>query len=171
MLGAAPLLYQPGRGQEQCTLQTPYGGQPMWRIRSVAWAGVIGAALLAAEDKPRSFTFKKGAIGKLPAGWKADHTGKGEGSIWKVVADDTAPSGSGCALAQTSAKGAGAYFNLCVIEDTKYRNLAISVAFKAIRGKEDQGGGLVWRYRDHGNYYICRMNPLEDNFRLRIAEK
>jgi hypothetical protein len=40
------------------------------------------------------------------------------------------------------------------------------VAFKAMLGKEDQGGGLVWRYQDVNNYYICRMNPLEDNFRV-----
>jgi len=24
----------------------------------------------------------------------------------------------------------------------------------------------VWRYLDANNYYICRMNPLEDNFRI-----
>jgi hypothetical protein len=23
-----------------------------------------------------------------------------------------------------------------------------------------------WRYRDANNYYVCRMNPLESNFRL-----
>ena len=40
------------------------------------------------------------------------------------------------------------------------------MAFKAVKGKEDQGGGIVWRYKDAGNYYICRMNPLEDNFRV-----
>ena len=33
-------------------------------------------------------------------------------------------------------------------------------------GKLDQGGGPVWRYKDAGNYYIARMNPLEDNFRV-----
>jgi hypothetical protein len=24
----------------------------------------------------------------------------------------------------------------------------------------------MWRYKDSGNYYVVRMNPLEDNFRL-----
>jgi hypothetical protein len=42
----------------------------------------------------------------------------------------------------------------------------MSVAFKAVRGKNDRGGGLVWRYQDHNNYYIARMNPLEDNYRV-----
>src|SRR5580704_17072740 len=48
------------------------------------------------------FKFGKADVGKLPAGWKAAHTGKGEGSVWKVVADDTTPSKSGYALAQTA---------------------------------------------------------------------
>src|SRR5207249_845865 len=38
--------------------------------------------------------------------------------------------------------------------------------FKAVKGKEDQGGGVVWRLQDADNYYIARMNPLENNFRL-----
>ena len=40
------------------------------------------------------------------------------------------------------------------------------VSFKAVKGEKDQGGGLVWRYQDANNYYVARMNPLEDNFRV-----
>jgi hypothetical protein len=32
-------------------------------------------------------------------------------------------------------------------------------------GETDRGGGLVWRYRDPQNYYICRWNPLENSLR------
>ena len=39
----------------------------------------------------------------MPAGWKAAKTGSGAGSVWKVVADESAPSKSGFALAQTAA--------------------------------------------------------------------
>src|SRR5262249_12366906 len=42
----------------------------------------------------------------------------------------------------------------------------LSVELKAISGNNDRGGGLVWRYRDSGNYYVTRFNPLEDNFRV-----
>jgi hypothetical protein len=35
-----------------------------------------------------------------------------------------------------------------------------------MKGEKDQGGGVVWRYQDANNYYIARMNPLEDNFRV-----
>jgi hypothetical protein len=113
----------------------------------------------------QTFLFAPADLAKLPAGWKAEHTGKGEGSVWKVVEDNSAPSGNGAVLAQTAASP-DRFFNLCVVEDSRFRDLELQVAFKAVRGKNDQGGGLVWRYRDHDNYYIARMNPLEDNFRV-----
>jgi Domain of Unknown Function (DUF1080) len=134
-------------------------------LASVVFLGLVAGFGLAADEKARTFTFTKDEVGKLPKGWKADHTGKGEGSIWKVVADDTAPSKKGYVLAQT-AEGPNPFFNLCVAEDTKYQDVDITVSFKAIKGKLDQGGGVVWRYQDADNYYIARMNPLEDNFRV-----
>ena len=126
---------------------------------------LIGATLLAADERGRTIKFSKDDVGKVPAGWKADKTGTGEGSVWKVVTDDTAPSKTGYVLAQT-AESPGSLFNLCVADDTSFKDLEASVAFKAIRGQKDQGGGLVWRYQDANNYYIARMNPLEDNYRV-----
>jgi hypothetical protein len=126
---------------------------------------VFATALLAEDRKTQALRFSKNDIGKLPAGWKAAQTGKGEGSIWKIVADDTAPSKSGVALAQT-AESPNALFNICVAEGTSFADVEVMVAFKALKGKNDQGGGFVWRYQDANNYYICRMNPLEDNYRV-----
>jgi hypothetical protein len=131
----------------------------------VAFVVVAGAATWAAEGKERAFKFSKDEVGKVPAGWKVEKTGKGEGSDWKVVEDNTAPSKSGVALAQL-AKSPGGVFNICVAEDTKYKDVELSVSFKAVAGDSDQGGGFVWRYQDNNNYYICRMNPLEDNYRV-----
>src|SRR5437588_8800155 len=134
------------------------------------WATVLGFLALAstcfcADEKTRSFRFSKADIGKVPSGWKAEKTGRGEGSVWQVVEDETAPSKSGYALAQT-AKSPGGLFNICVALDTKYKDVELSVSFKAIAGDGDQGGGFVWRYKDNNNYYVCRMNPLEDNYRV-----
>jgi hypothetical protein len=125
----------------------------------------LSVAVLMAADKAPRVRFTKEEVGKVPTGWKAAQTGKGEGSVWKVVADDTAPSKTGYALAQT-AQAPGPLFNLCVAEDTNYKDVEVSVAFKAMRGKSDQGGGIVWRYQDANNYYVARMNPLEDNYRV-----
>ena len=122
-------------------------------------------AAVVAEDKSPRVRWTKDDLGKVPAGWKAAKTGKGEGSVWKVVADDSAPSKSGLVLAQT-AEGPARLFNLCVAEEGRYQDVEVQVAFKAVRGKEDQGGGIVWRYQDASNYYIARMNPLESNYRV-----
>jgi hypothetical protein len=126
---------------------------------------LAGTAAGANEAKKHAFKFSKNDVGKVPAGWKVEKTGKGEGSEWKVVSDDTAPSKNGVVLAQT-AKSPGGVFNICVAEDTKYKDVELSVSFKAMAGDSDQGGGFVWRYQDNNNYYICRMNPLEDNYRV-----
>jgi hypothetical protein len=125
---------------------------------------LAGTVALAADDKAKLFKFDKADAGKLPAGWKAAQTGKGE-SVWKVVADDTAPSKSGYVLSQTTADK-DALFNLCVADEPSLKDVEVTVAFKAIKGEKDQGGGIVWRYQDANNYYIARMNPLEDNFRV-----
>ncbi len=137
----------------------------------MSWITILPASALFltafpfAEGKERGFRFVKGDLGKVPSGWKATQTNKGQGSVWKVVADASAPSKTGLALAQTAA-GPKKVFNLCVAEDSSFKDGEISVHFKAIKGKEDQGGGIVWRSQDANNYYVARMNPLENNYRL-----
>lgn len=128
---------------------------------------VLGSAttLIGADDRFRTYHFDNKDVGRVPAGWKADRTGTGEGSVWKVMADKTAPSKTGFVLAQT-AESPNAMFNLCVAEGGANQDVDVSVAFKAIRGKNDQGGGIVWRFQNAKNYYVCRMNPLEDNYRV-----
>ncbi len=110
---------------------------------------------------PTQWDFEQSPVGQLPAGWSAAKTGEGMGSIWKVLAGDTSQ-----VLAQTSSAGPNGLFNLCVADSSSYRDLELSVAIKAVAGKNDRGGGPVWRYRDDGNYYVARWNPLEDNFRV-----
>jgi hypothetical protein len=113
-----------------------------------------------------ALTLTKADLGKLPAGWAAAQTGQGTGSIWKVVADETAPSKSGLALAQTAA-GPEAMFNLCIATKAKLGlPLQMRVSLRPIEGVSDQGGGVVWLCQDANNYYITRYNPLEDNFRV-----
>jgi len=135
--------------------------------RPAIWLMVVGGMLLlgASNSSSTSLNFKDAKVGELPKGWTAAKTGTGEGSLWKVVADETSPDG-GKALAQVSDKGSGSLFNLCVADGTSYQDLDLSLMFNAVAGKEDQGGGLVWRFKDATNYYIARMNPLEDNFRV-----
>ena len=126
---------------------------------------VLAMASFARAAGPVVLSFDSATTGELPPGWTAAKTGEGSGSVWKVVDDPTAPNAKK-ALAQTSDAGPNKFFNLCVADNTSYADLDLSVAFKAVAGKLDQGGGLVWRYKDANNYYVARMNPLEDNFRV-----
>ena len=111
---------------------------------------------------PFVLSLDKAKVGELPEGWSAAKTGEGPGSVWRVLKDK----GGKKVLAQTSDEGPAGVFNLCVAENSSFADTDVSVAFKAMAGKLDQGGGPVWRYKDDNNYYIARMNPLEDNYRV-----
>jgi len=122
--------------------------------------------MFLAADVPQDnwLNLETAQVGKLPQGWISAKTGEGPGSVWQVLEDSTAPGGK--ALAQTSAEGPRRLFNLCMAEKANFLDVDLRVAMKAVAGKIDQGGGLVWRYKDANNYYIARMNPLENNYRL-----
>ena len=121
--------------------------------------------LVTANAGAEQWDFEDAKLGKLPAGWSTAKTGKGPGSVWRVLEDKTAPKG-GKVLAQVSSDGPKPLFNLCVVDAASYTDVDLCVSFKGLRGKIDQGGGPVWRYKDKDNYYVARMNPLESNFRL-----
>lgn len=128
---------------------------------------VIGVVLLAsgliAQNPEKTWNFDSDKPGGLPEGFTSEF---GE---WRVVADPTAPSKPNV-LAQL-AKNSGSTFNVTLISGASYKDLDISVKIKAIAGKEDQGGGLIWRAKDAKNYYVARYNPLEDNYRVYKIEK
>ena len=128
------------------------------------------AGLLSAEkgDRPGEieWSFNEDRIGGLPKGFKVDETsGTGTRATWKIVADGSAPSKSQI-VALTESKNSGQTYNLLIAEKTQFKDLEVEVMVKALGGKEDQGGGPIWRAKDENNYYISRWNPLEDNFRV-----
>ncbi len=118
----------------------------------------------AADPKPFQQDFEDAKVGDVPKGWTVAKTGTGEGSVWKAVEDMTAPKGAKV-LAQVG-ESPNALFNLCVANDTSFVDVELSVAFKAVKGEDDQGGGVMWRYADADNYYIARFNPRENNYRV-----
>ena len=111
------------------------------------------------------FDFEDMQPGNLPDTWSTALTGKGDPGKWEIISDKN-ESGPTKVLAQTSMENFGYHFDVAVAKETNFKNLTLSVEFKAIKGEEDQGGGPVWRYRDADNYYIARANPLENNFRI-----
>src|SRR5207245_11508444 len=95
--------------------------------------------------------------GAPPQGWTATKTGYGRAK-WTVEKDATAPSPPNV-LKQSGQ----ATYPVCLKDDTNLRDGFVEVKFKAISGKEDQAGGVIWRAKDSNNYYIARANALEDN--------
>jgi len=134
------------------------------RYASLLVVLALGAAFPGSAAEPFRMSLKDDKVGELPKGWVAAKTGEGPGSVWKVVEDPTIADGK--ALAQTSPEGPNLLFNLCVAQETSFTDVDIELALKAVAGKKDQGGGPVWRYKDANNYYVARVNPLEDNYRL-----
>jgi hypothetical protein len=61
-------------------------------------------------------------------------------------------------------------FPCCVKQGTAISDGAVEVKFKPLSGREDQAGGLVWRWKDGDNYYVARANALENNVSLYYTE-
>lgn len=124
------------------------------------------------EDRAKTFgewDFDLDQVGAVPSGWSVHETNPGEAlATWAVISDRGAPSGRQV-LALTETVNYNGTYNLAVAEDTSYRDLDLTVRVKAVKGKEDQGGGPIWRCRDEKNYYICRINPLERNYRVYVV--
>jgi hypothetical protein len=111
------------------------------------------------------YNFDGYAPGPLPAIFTTARTGQGAMGDWQIVADDSAPSRPNV-LAQLSKDSTDYRFPVAVSNEGAFKDLELSVKFKAISGRVDEAGGLVFRYKDAGNYYLVRANALEDNFRL-----
>ncbi|MBZ5698818.1 MAG: DUF1080 domain-containing protein [Acidobacteriia bacterium] len=109
--------------------------------------------------------------GTVPKGWSVNMTHQGGAPKWEVVADKTAPSKKAYVVAQTSKSPDDNRFPLLIYDNSNLKDGEMSVAFKPISGKVDQGAGVVWRYRDPDNYYVARANALEDNVVLYKVEK
>jgi hypothetical protein len=122
---------------------------------------LIGASL---NLQAQSSNFDGDTPGTLPPGWMQGVTGRGA-PRWAVRQDESAPSKPNV-LTQS---GAGA-FPWCVRQGTSLGDGFVEVRFKALAGKEDQAGGVVWRWKDGNNYYVARANALENNVSLYYTE-
>jgi hypothetical protein len=135
----------------------------MVRIILIIFSVLVLSMSLIAQNLEAIWNFDGEQAGNIPPGFT------NEGGEWKIVADPTAPSKPN-ALAQL-AENSGSTFNLTLVKGTNYKDLDVSVRMKAIAGKENQGGGLVWRVKNAKNYYVVRHNPLENNYRLYKVEQ
>jgi hypothetical protein len=121
---------------------------------SLLACGVATAALA------ETINFDADRVGALPATWAAGVTGRGS-HRWEVQADPSAPSPPN--VLKQSARGD---FPWCVKRDVVLADGYVEVKFKPLAGKDDQAGGVVWRWKDGDNYYVARANALENNVSL-----
>ncbi len=121
---------------------------------------LLAAAVLSAQDATIDFNGDK--AGQPPSGFSTALTGRGHPGKWVVMKDDASPD-RGNVLAQTDADATDYRFPVCVYDGLTAKDADISVKFKAVSGRIDQGAGIVWRYKDKDNYYIVRANALEGN--------
>ena len=123
----------------------------------------IAAAALSAGAAGQAINFDADAIGTVPAGWTCGVTGKGS-PRWAVA---TEPGGTAKVLLQS---GSGT-FPWCVKAGTSLADGFVEARFKPLSGREDQAGGVVWRWKDGDHYYVARANALENNVSLYYTER
>ncbi len=107
------------------------------------------------------FVFDDFGPRELNANWSVALTGRGKMCSWEIINES-----SNKVLAQTSAENNDYRFNIITNNKLTYKDLQINLKFKGVEGRNDQGGGPVWRYQDADNYYVARANPLENNYRV-----
>ncbi len=136
------------------------------RKRTLIWA-VLQLSAGIAYGQNYFWDFEEVPAGSIPEGWRVEATRrKGPLPTWKVIMDSTAPSGvKVLAMAKPNHRSTGT-FNLCWTDSVQMENGTLSVKFRAVKGKIDMGGGIMWRVKDRNNYYVARYNPLENNFRI-----
>jgi DNA-binding beta-propeller fold protein YncE len=130
---------------------------------------VLGFSALALRAD--TINFGSDTPGTVPKGWSVFMTHPGGAPKWEVVADKTAPSKKPYVVGQTSQSPDDNRFPLLIYDNSNVKDGEVSVSFKPISGKIDQGAGVVWRYQNPDTYYIARCNALEDNCVLYKVEK
>src|SRR6266571_1334612 len=90
-----------------------------------------------------TINFGSDTPGAVPKGWSVNMTHPGGAPKWEVVADKTAPSKKPFVVGQTSNSPDDNRFPLLIYDNSNLKDGEVSVAFKPISGKIDQGAGVV----------------------------
>ncbi|HEX6812921.1 MAG TPA: hypothetical protein VF384_14955 [Planctomycetota bacterium] len=104
--------------------------------------------------------------------WRFASTGgEGPSATWQAHADQGAVSAPNVMSMVAPNHRSEDRFNLCWSATPKFVDGRLSLAVRADRGEIDRGGGPMWRVQDDDNYYVCRWNPLEHNFRVYVVRR
>ncbi|HJT87098.1 MAG TPA: hypothetical protein VJ732_04560 [Bryobacteraceae bacterium] len=114
-------------------------------------------------------TFDNAPLGKTPPGWTVAMTDQGSAPRWEILKDTSAPT-QPYVLAQVSRDPHPDRWPLAILNGPAVRDGDISVRLKPVSGREDQIGGLVFRYRDSKNFYAVRANALDKDVTIYKVE-
>jgi hypothetical protein len=126
-----------------------------------AFGWLVSFSLVASSANV--ITFDHDSLGKTPPGWTVAMTNPGGAGRWEVIRDPSAPTPP-YVLAQVSSDPHNV--PLAILDRVSMRDGDISVRLKPVSGRQDQAGGLVFRYRDENNYYTVRANAVGDGVSL-----
>jgi hypothetical protein len=126
-------------------------------MKAASWLILFGIA----ASTGRVINFDTGPLGKTPPEWTSV-SNHGRASQWEIRRDGSAAT-QPYVLAQVSTDSGTDRVPLAILKNITMRDGEVSVRIKPISGREVQGGGLVWRYRDENNYYLVRASVLEKN--------
>ena len=125
-------------------------------VASLVVITVLPVVSLAADHRD---DFNQAPLNQPPPGWTIAITGQGE-PRWIVTSDPADPATRVLRQEGTVSRPC---FPLCLKSGAALTDGFVETRFKSVSGKIDQAAGVVWRWRDSQNYYICRANALENN--------
>ncbi len=108
-------------------------------------------------------------VGQPPPGFLLERTGPGNNGRWIIRAVSDARSQPNV-LAQEDTDRTAGRFAVAAADSTSFGDVSLSVRCKPLDGRVDQACGIVWRYRDHNNYYLARANALENDVRFYVVQ-
>ncbi len=128
-------------------------------MRTSIWL-CLAACVLPVGSRAAVIGFDADPVGAAPPGWAVGVTGRGQAQ-WAVATDSSAPSAPN--VLRQSGRGD---FPWIVTGDASLADGYVEVKFKPLAGREDQAGGVIWRFKSGDEYYVARANALENNVSL-----
>jgi hypothetical protein len=113
----------------------------------------------------RIINFDSAPLGSVPPGWTVAMTNRGAPPQWEIRRDASAPT-QPQVLAQLSTDPTGNRYPLAILDAVTFHDGDVSVRLKPVAGRQNEAGGVVFRYVDANNYYLARASAIQENVAL-----
>src|SRR5688572_18252147 len=129
------------------------------------------AGVRKAEPRAVVMNFERDKVGEKPAGFYFDTTNDRAAGAWRVMRDEQAAAGAagaapGNVLVQSDRTPDAKRYALAVLDDHKFEDVRVSARIKLVAADVESGAGVVWRYRNSENHYLCRIDAKDSDVRL-----